>query len=98
MYASSEGSHESTHMRRLVLGIRCPPMRKVPKSHALALILQGKHMPQYKINDNNNIVACMLIEDANQLGRAPKPIGSRDYKIFSMLNSAEHDIYPAHEC
>ena len=51
-----------------------------------------------KTNDDINIVLFMPMEDSNQLGHAPKLIRSRDNKTFSMLNSAEHDIYPAHEC
>ena len=39
--------------------------------------------------------AILLDKDQN---RGSVGSGPRGYKTFSMLNSAEHDIYPAHKC
>ena len=40
---------------------------------------------------------CMLTPKL--MGAATKLLNrSRGYKTFSMLNSAEHEVYPAHKC
>ena len=50
--------------------------------HLLKYHIVGNHMSRFKFTDPS----------------AGMPNCSRGYKTFPMLNSAEHEIYPAHKC
>ena len=80
------------------------------KSHVAAqffLCLQttdsdGKKLRRITFDQPGNDVTGMVIRSEKIAGTCEQvsttPVWPRGYKTFFMLNSAEHEIYPAHKC
>ena len=52
----------------------------------------------YRIGHSLHLCPCLVYASSEGSGETSYMTWPRVYKTFSMLNSAEHEIYPAHKC